>query len=106
MLEPAIEKLAWIVSSVQVIIGVAGKFGHGVTEAVEERLAEPDEANHSVTEPPVPTESRSPFRTSLSAPLIDSVFVGENPPTSTILVKCDGSSIPTIVHVEDEAAPV
>ena len=61
------------------------KLGHGVLDAVEEILAEPEEPNHSVTVPPVPTESRRPFITSLSAPLADSAFEGAKAPTSTML---------------------
>lgn len=104
--EPAIEKLTCNVSRVQVIFGDAGKFGHGAPAPLDERLSEPEEANRSVTEPPAPTESRRPFATSLNGPLTDSVGDGENAPTSTILVKCDGSSMPTTVHVADETAPV
>jgi hypothetical protein len=106
VVEPEIEKLTCIVSSVQVTFGVAGKFGHDVLDAFEVMLAEPPTANHSVTDPPVPTESRSPFNTSLMFPLIDSVLEGEKPPISTMLVKCDGSSMPTTVHVDDDAAPL
>src|SRR5207248_3056212 len=87
-LEPAIENRTCVISSVQVTFGVAGKVGHRVGVALEERLTDPEEANHSVTEPPVPTESRSPFTTSLTVPLSDSVFDGAKPPTSTILVRC------------------
>ena len=105
-----------IVSSVHTMftpLPLDGKFGHGVPVGVDAKLAVPDAARHSVTAPPVPTESNRPFTNPPPSPMVPLREAGgvpfddcANPLTSTRLVSYAGSSIPTSVHVENALVPL
>src|SRR5580765_5681368 len=98
-----------IVSSVHVMLAVAGKFGQAAHGALEEKLAVPDVDRHSVTAPPLPTARSIPFTKPVPSPIVPLSDAGgvavvdcAKPLTSTRLVSFSGSSIPTTVQVENE----
>src|SRR5687768_5669523 len=102
-----------MVSSVQAMLPLDGKFGHSVPLGVDEKLTVPDEARHSVTEPLFPTASNRPFTTPVPSPMVPLSEAGgvplddcAKPLTSMRLVSFAGSSIPTSVQVENALVPL
>src|SRR5689334_4380031 len=91
------------------MFAVGVKLGQAAPALPDETLTVPVDANHSVTEPPPPTERKSPFTIPVPSPTVPLTDVGgagvpdwAKPLTSIKLVRCDGSSSPVRFHVENE----
>ena len=59
-----------MVSSVQVMLPVGAKFGHGVVPGHDEKLTAPPAPFHCVTAPASPTVSSSPLTRPLPSPIV------------------------------------